>query len=54
MLGIDRVEVDLAPASQTFAEPVLVHQWCSALTSKRLESSRRSGRAYSVRHSIFA
>jgi hypothetical protein len=54
MLAIDRVEVDLAPASQKFADPVVVHQRCSSLTAKRLESSRRSGRAYSVRHAVFA
>jgi hypothetical protein len=31
MLGGDEVEVDLAPASHAFAEPVLMHQRCARL-----------------------
>ena len=42
MLGGDGVEVDLAPASQAFAELVLMHQRCSALSRLRLGGVRNS------------
>ena len=31
----DEVEVDLAPASHAFGEPVLMHRHCSPLTAHR-------------------
>jgi len=35
MQGGDEVEVDLAPASHAFGEPVLMHRHCSPPTAQR-------------------